>query len=258
MKDLDEFLELGVEEYFAGPGITLIEWADRVADCLPGDHLEVLIEITGPESRRFDLRATGPAADETLDATGSGTGLIGVGRSKTGGLMHKTPWRERREGSRRKPLPQARLGHDLPDPSQGNRQGLVVQQSLGFVRRQRQNQFEILAIGQCVFERSDTVAALSGQLPGGRIERDRIQDERGATPAGCASRGRSSDNPSLTSIPACSVYCSCNASASRTRGVNVKCRPRMLPPNAPSPGWRHPAAPHLAATDRVPCTAPRR
>ncbi len=47
--DLDEFLELGVEEYFEGPGITLIEWAERVAECLPDDHLEIQIEITcGP------------------------------------------------------------------------------------------------------------------------------------------------------------------------------------------------------------------
>jgi tRNA threonylcarbamoyladenosine biosynthesis protein TsaE len=67
MKDLDEFLELGVEEYFAGPGITLIEWAERVADCLPRDHVEVLIEITGPDSRRFDLRATGSTSEEILE-----------------------------------------------------------------------------------------------------------------------------------------------------------------------------------------------
>lgn len=67
MKDLDEFLELGVEEYFAGPGITLIEWAERVADCLPEDHLDVRIEITGPDSRRFDLHATGPVAAAVLE-----------------------------------------------------------------------------------------------------------------------------------------------------------------------------------------------
>jgi tRNA threonylcarbamoyladenosine biosynthesis protein TsaE len=67
MKDLDEFLELGVEEYFAGPGITLIEWAERVADCLPEDHLDVCIEITGPDSRRFDLHATGPVAAAVLE-----------------------------------------------------------------------------------------------------------------------------------------------------------------------------------------------
>lgn len=66
IKDLDEFLELGVEEYFAGPGITLIEWAERVAACLPCDHLAVQIEITGPESRRFDLRATGPVSEQVL------------------------------------------------------------------------------------------------------------------------------------------------------------------------------------------------
>ncbi len=67
MKDLDEFLELGVEEYFAGPGITLIEWAERVAECLPEDRLDVSIEITGPASRRFDLHATGPVAAAVLE-----------------------------------------------------------------------------------------------------------------------------------------------------------------------------------------------
>jgi len=32
LRDEDEFLELGPEEYFESAGITLIEWADRVVD----------------------------------------------------------------------------------------------------------------------------------------------------------------------------------------------------------------------------------
>lgn len=67
IRDLDEFLELGVDEYFEGPGITLIEWAERVAACLPDDYLEIQIEITGPCARTFELVAHGPQSAATLD-----------------------------------------------------------------------------------------------------------------------------------------------------------------------------------------------
>ena len=66
INDLDEFLELGVEEYFEGPGLTLIEWADRVAFCLPDEHLTIRIEITGRHGRRFSLTARGAALENAL------------------------------------------------------------------------------------------------------------------------------------------------------------------------------------------------
>lgn len=59
LKDEDEFLELGPEEYFESDGITLIEWADRVEDCLPRERLEIRIEVTGAEMREFELVAVG-------------------------------------------------------------------------------------------------------------------------------------------------------------------------------------------------------
>ena len=37
--DEDEFLSLGVEEYFDSDGIVLIEWAERVVDCLPVEYI---------------------------------------------------------------------------------------------------------------------------------------------------------------------------------------------------------------------------
>lgn len=61
-----EFMDLGPEEYWQSEGVCLIEWADRAADCLPPDRLEIHIEITGPESRRFTCRALGPVYEALL------------------------------------------------------------------------------------------------------------------------------------------------------------------------------------------------
>jgi tRNA threonylcarbamoyladenosine biosynthesis protein TsaE len=55
LRDEDEFLQLGPEEYFESPGLTLIEWADRVASCLPRQRIEIQAEVTGPDSRRFEV-----------------------------------------------------------------------------------------------------------------------------------------------------------------------------------------------------------
>ncbi|MHB1035892.1 MAG: tRNA (adenosine(37)-N6)-threonylcarbamoyltransferase complex ATPase subunit type 1 TsaE [Pirellulales bacterium] len=59
LRDEDEFLALGPDEYFDGNGISLVEWADRVERCLPRERIEVHIEVTGPTSRRFEITATG-------------------------------------------------------------------------------------------------------------------------------------------------------------------------------------------------------
>jgi tRNA threonylcarbamoyladenosine biosynthesis protein TsaE len=60
LRDDDEFLALGPEEYFESDGLILIEWADRVESCLPADRIKVRIEVTGPESRRFEIVSIGP------------------------------------------------------------------------------------------------------------------------------------------------------------------------------------------------------
>jgi tRNA threonylcarbamoyladenosine biosynthesis protein TsaE len=54
-----EFFDLGAHEYFQGDGVCLVEWADRVAACLPDDHLRIAITPTGENSRRFTLESTG-------------------------------------------------------------------------------------------------------------------------------------------------------------------------------------------------------
>jgi tRNA threonylcarbamoyladenosine biosynthesis protein TsaE len=55
-----EFAELGMEEYFEGGGVCLIEWADRVPGCLPADYLRVTLTVTDETARRAVVEATGP------------------------------------------------------------------------------------------------------------------------------------------------------------------------------------------------------
>lgn len=61
LRDDDEFLQLGAEEYFAGRGWVLVEWADRVERCLPVEYLEIVIHIGSGETRRFEVTAHGPS-----------------------------------------------------------------------------------------------------------------------------------------------------------------------------------------------------
>lgn len=68
LRSARELWELGVEEMFDSVAIVLIEWAERVADALPAEYLEVRIEVTGDTSRRFKLRAIGTGYDAAIAA----------------------------------------------------------------------------------------------------------------------------------------------------------------------------------------------
>ena len=59
LKDGGELEALGCDEMFAGSGVCVVEWADRVEDCLPPDRLAVRMAHAGPTSRSIDLVATG-------------------------------------------------------------------------------------------------------------------------------------------------------------------------------------------------------
>jgi tRNA threonylcarbamoyladenosine biosynthesis protein TsaE len=59
LHDVDEFRELGTEELYDEPALTLIEWADKIEPALPDSYLLVRIDVTGPTSRRFTISAVG-------------------------------------------------------------------------------------------------------------------------------------------------------------------------------------------------------
>ena len=67
LSDIDEFLELGADEYMCGDGVCFIEWADRMAEVLPQDRLSITFEITGELTRRVTLAAGGRVSQSVLN-----------------------------------------------------------------------------------------------------------------------------------------------------------------------------------------------
>jgi len=50
-ESLTELLDLGLEELFAGDGVTIVEWADKLLPLLPADAVHVHIDGVGDEPR---------------------------------------------------------------------------------------------------------------------------------------------------------------------------------------------------------------
>jgi tRNA threonylcarbamoyladenosine biosynthesis protein TsaE len=67
LKDEDEFLNLGPDEYFDSAGLTFVEWADRVASLLPPGRVEITIDPTNDTGRRFTVRGTSPEVELLVD-----------------------------------------------------------------------------------------------------------------------------------------------------------------------------------------------
>jgi len=59
LKNSGEFVDLGAHEYFEGKGVCLVEWADRVEDVLPQEHLRITLQILGETARRITLEGRG-------------------------------------------------------------------------------------------------------------------------------------------------------------------------------------------------------
>jgi len=60
LADTEAFLALGAEEYMTAGGVCFIEWADRVADTLPADHVRIEISHLGETAREFRVTSMGP------------------------------------------------------------------------------------------------------------------------------------------------------------------------------------------------------
>lgn len=61
----EQLEDLGYEEYFYGDGVNLVEWADRVQELWPAEHLQVNLSYGAGENDRV-LRITGAARHAQL------------------------------------------------------------------------------------------------------------------------------------------------------------------------------------------------
>lgn len=66
LRNSDEFADLGLDELFGEDGVAFVEWADRVSDFLPRDHVRIELTVAGPSTRQARFSATGPRSAEIV------------------------------------------------------------------------------------------------------------------------------------------------------------------------------------------------
>ena len=67
LEHVEELDDLGADEYLWGDGVSLVEWAERVAVALPPDRLSLRLEVLDDEARRLEFSATGPRHAAVLE-----------------------------------------------------------------------------------------------------------------------------------------------------------------------------------------------
>lgn len=60
--------ELGLDDYFYGDGVTIVEWADMIQDHLPKERLDITIKVTGEDTRVFILKPHGKVYEDICEA----------------------------------------------------------------------------------------------------------------------------------------------------------------------------------------------
>ena len=60
--------ELGLDDYFYGDGVTIVEWADMILDKLPKERLDINIKVTGENTRIFVLTPHGKKYEDICEA----------------------------------------------------------------------------------------------------------------------------------------------------------------------------------------------
>lgn len=57
LKNQEEALDMGYEEYFYSNNYCLIEWPEKIPDLLPPHYVRITIEVTGQQTRHFGFES---------------------------------------------------------------------------------------------------------------------------------------------------------------------------------------------------------
>jgi tRNA threonylcarbamoyladenosine biosynthesis protein TsaE len=66
LTDASELYDLGYDDYLEGEGVSIVEWADAIADALPDEYLSIKIEIVSDDERKFTITAAGKRYETLL------------------------------------------------------------------------------------------------------------------------------------------------------------------------------------------------
>lgn len=62
----EDLRDLGFEEQFAGGGVCLVEWPERLGDGFSGEYLEIVLEVVDEETRAITLTPHGEVFDRRM------------------------------------------------------------------------------------------------------------------------------------------------------------------------------------------------
>lgn len=63
---LEEADELGLDDYFYGQGVTVVEWASLIEEIMPEQHLSLYMEWVDEERRNIHMQAHGSRYEQLL------------------------------------------------------------------------------------------------------------------------------------------------------------------------------------------------
>lgn len=66
LENLEEIADLGLDEYFYGQGISVVEWAEKALDLLPPENLLIEMEYVSDNERRLKIKASGKRYHEMM------------------------------------------------------------------------------------------------------------------------------------------------------------------------------------------------
>jgi tRNA threonylcarbamoyladenosine biosynthesis protein TsaE len=61
---IEESLELGLDDYFYGRGVCVVEWAEKALSILPAEHLLIKIGYLSDTKRNFEMEPSGQRYSE--------------------------------------------------------------------------------------------------------------------------------------------------------------------------------------------------
>ncbi len=66
LNQLDDLETIGYDEYVAGRGVTLIEWAQKMPAAMPRDYVELAFAVSGPTARTIAAVPHGSRAEQLV------------------------------------------------------------------------------------------------------------------------------------------------------------------------------------------------
>jgi tRNA threonylcarbamoyladenosine biosynthesis protein TsaE len=67
LESTQEMLDIGSDEMVYGDGVSIIEWADKVFECLPDEYMKITLTATSRDERTIEICSYGVCYDDLMN-----------------------------------------------------------------------------------------------------------------------------------------------------------------------------------------------